>query len=203
MWRPVTATSMAGTELGKCLSIPIPCDTSFTTHQCINPFSDLPQAVMSSVPSPSTSCSNLASVFPQLFRSALQTYKKTAGKDITSHPLHIELESCDSPGAVLTVLRRQIFSFGQSQVGDDSEPFAKCLIPTLNSQYPVRISRHQGVGLVITTILLQLRICALTSVIQVLSPEKVFLLELASSSRSGIFLFSLCRLFQHAENQGY
>jgi len=101
---------------------------------------------MSSTPSPSTSRSNLDSIF----NAALQAYKKKTGKDITSHPLATELQSCHSPDTVLAVLRRQIPSLDQSQSGD--EGFAKCLTPIINVLYAFNATLGDGVGLVIVTI---------------------------------------------------
>jgi len=122
---------------------------------------------MSNVPSPSTSHSNLNSIF----NAALRTYKKKTGKDITSHPLATELQSCDSPDAILAILRRQIPTPDQSQSGDES--FAKCLISTVNVLYTLSDTLSEGVGLVIITILSLLRICAQTLFYQVFSPAKV------------------------------
>ena len=101
---------------------------------------------MSNDPSPSTSRSNLDTIF----NGALRAYKKKTGKDITSHPLATELQPCDSPDTILAVLRKQIPTPGQSQNGD--EIFEKCLIPTVNVLYTLSDALGEGVGLVIITI---------------------------------------------------
>ena len=101
---------------------------------------------MSNLPSPSTPRSNLDSIF----NAALRTYKKKTGKDITSHPLATELQSCDSPDAILAVLREQIPVPDQSQNGN--ETFAKSLIPTVNVLYTLSDTLGEGIGLVIITI---------------------------------------------------
>ena len=100
---------------------------------------------MSNVPSPSISRSNLDSIF----NAALTTYKKKTGKDITSHPLATELQSCDSPDAILSVLRRQVPTPDQSQNGE--ETFSRYLIPTVNVLYTLSDTLGEGVGLVIIT----------------------------------------------------
>ena len=100
---------------------------------------------MSSTPSPSTSRSNLDSIF----NAALQAYKKKTGKDITSHPLASELQSCNSPDTVLAVLRTKIPSLDQSQSGE--ERFSKCLTPIINVLYAFTATLGDGVGLVIVT----------------------------------------------------
>ena len=97
---------------------------------------------MSSTPSPSNSRSN----FNSIFNAALQAYKKKTGKDITSHPLATELQSCDSAEEILAILRRQIPSSDQSQSGH--EGFAKSLIPTVNVLYVFSATLGEGVGLV-------------------------------------------------------
>ena len=100
---------------------------------------------MSNLPSPSTSRSNLHATF----NAALRTYKKKTGKDITSHPLATEFQSCNSPDAILAVLRRQIPIPDQSQNGD--ETFEKYLIPTVNVLYTLSDKLGEGVGLVISS----------------------------------------------------
>jgi hypothetical protein len=97
---------------------------------------------MSSALSTSASHSNLDSIF----NSALQTYKKKTSKDITSHPLATELQSCNSPDAILAVLRKQVPSFDQSQ--DSNGTFTKWLIPTINVLYAFSATVGEGVGLV-------------------------------------------------------
>src|SRR5579863_6979829 len=123
---------------------------------------------MSNTPSTSTSRSNLDSVFS----AALQSYKKKTRKDITSHPLATELQSCDSPDERLAVLRRQIPSFDQSQ--SSHERFTKCLIPTVNVLYAFSATLGEGVGLVIITMLPLLGICGLTSVSDIFTGESSF-----------------------------
>ncbi|KAH9952809.1 hypothetical protein BC827DRAFT_1252209 [Russula dissimulans] len=63
-----------------------------------------------SAPSPSTSCPN----FDAIFTSAFQAYKKKTGKDITSHPLAAELETCHSPEAILTKAAVKVLTNGYS-----------------------------------------------------------------------------------------
>ena len=49
-----------------------------------------------------------------IFDNALEAYKKKTGNDLPSDPLLRRLESCNSPDAVLDVLREQIPAFDQS-----------------------------------------------------------------------------------------
>jgi hypothetical protein len=95
-----------------------------------------------SAPSTSTSQSN----FLPIFNAALESYKRKTKKDLASHPLLSDLQSCDSPEAVLTVLRDQIPAFNQSQNPDDG--LTKWVIPTVNVLYTFSGTIGQGVGLV-------------------------------------------------------
>jgi hypothetical protein len=97
---------------------------------------------MSAGPSTSTPNSNFASIF----NSALKSYKRKTRKDLTSHPLIPRLRSCDSPEAILTVLREQIPAFNQLQNGDDR--LTKWVSPTVNVLYAFSATVGQCVGLV-------------------------------------------------------
>ncbi|KAH9998866.1 hypothetical protein BJV74DRAFT_190418 [Russula compacta] len=68
--------------------------------------------------------------YQTIFDNALETYKKKTGKDLTSDPLLRKLEACDSPDAILTMLRAQIFEPGQSQSSGDK--LTKWMNPTVN-----------------------------------------------------------------------
>jgi hypothetical protein len=100
------------------------------------------QSIMSAVPSTSTPHSNFVSIF----NAALESYKQKTKKDLASHPLLPSLQSCDSPEAVLTVLREQIPAFSQSQSGDDG--LTKWVTPTVNVLCAFSATLGQGVGLV-------------------------------------------------------
>ncbi|KAH9954716.1 hypothetical protein BC827DRAFT_930283 [Russula dissimulans] len=80
--------------------------------------------------------------FDSIFTSAFRAYKKDTGKDITSHPLAAELETCHSPDEILTVLRAKIYVLDR---GD--ERFDKWLIPTINALYPLSSVLGEGIGL--------------------------------------------------------
>ncbi|KAI0289147.1 hypothetical protein BC826DRAFT_1107251 [Russula brevipes] len=84
---------------------------------------------MSTTPTATTSLSHFGSIFA----SAFQAYKKKTGKDITSHPLASELQSCYSIDDTLAVLQRQIPTPEQSQSSNEGSP--RWLIPTVNVLY--------------------------------------------------------------------
>ena len=102
-----------------------------------------PRPIMSTVPSTSTSQSNFVSIF----NAALEVYKRKTKKDLASHPLLPSLQSCDSPEAILTVLREQIPAFNQPRNGDDR--LTKWVAPTINVLYSFSATLGGGVGLVI------------------------------------------------------
>jgi hypothetical protein len=97
---------------------------------------------MSTVASTSTSHSNFVSIF----NTALETYKRKTKKDLAEHPLFISLQPCDSPEAILAVLREQIPAFSQLQNGDDN--LTKWVAPTVNVLYAFSATLGGGVGLV-------------------------------------------------------
>ncbi|KAH8983356.1 hypothetical protein EDB92DRAFT_1578578 [Lactarius akahatsu] len=97
---------------------------------------------MSHVPSTSTSSAN----FEIIFMAALEAYKKQTKRDIASHPLAAQLQSCDSPSAILTVLRTQVQTFDRSQTAD--ERWTKWLDPTVNVLYAFSVALGNGVGLI-------------------------------------------------------
>ncbi|KAH9988601.1 hypothetical protein BJV77DRAFT_731662 [Russula vinacea] len=127
-----------------CLSMPFPtCDLPIIHSSPTIPPSL--QTIMSAGPSTLTSTSTSQSNFVSIFNAALESYKRKTKKDLTSHPLLPSLQSCDSPEAVLTVLREQIPAFSQSQNGDDA--LTKWVTPTVNVLYAFSSTLGQGVGL--------------------------------------------------------
>src|SRR5712691_5342084 len=81
---------------------------------------------MLAVASTPTSHSNFASIF----EAALESYRRKTKKDLASHPLLHSLQHCDSPEAILSVLREQIpTAFRQSQNNEDK--ILKWAIPTV------------------------------------------------------------------------
>ena len=84
--------------------------------------------------------------FEAIFRAALEGYKHQIKKDIASHPLAIQLQSCNSPSAILAVLRAQVQAFDESKGSD--EKLTKWLDPTVNVLYAFSAILGNGVGMV-------------------------------------------------------
>jgi hypothetical protein len=93
---------------------------------------------------PSTATSSTSTNFETIFTTALNAYNKQTKKDITSHPLSGQLQSCDSPSAILAVLRAQVQAFDNSQSAD--EKLTKWLDPTVNVLYAFSATLGNGVG---------------------------------------------------------
>ena len=119
------------------------------THHQLSPSLSFLRAVphtMSAVPSTSTSNSNFASIF----NVALEKYNRRTKQDLAKHPLLPTLQSCDSPEAILTVLREQTPEFDQSENGDDG--LTRWVTPTVNVLYSFSATLGGVVGLVNITI---------------------------------------------------
>jgi len=80
----------------------------------------------------SKALSNSNSGYQHIFSSALESYKKRTGNDLTSNPLLPRLETCNSPDAVIALLREQIPGFDQSRSDNHSERLSNWLNPTVN-----------------------------------------------------------------------
>ncbi|KAI9432782.1 hypothetical protein H4582DRAFT_2132092, partial [Lactarius indigo] len=98
---------------------------------------------MSQVPSTVTATSSTN--FETIFGAALEVYRNQTKNDIASHPLAVQLQSCDSPSAILAILRAQVQAFDRSQSAD--ERFTKWLDPTVNVLYAFSATLGEGVGL--------------------------------------------------------
>jgi hypothetical protein len=87
---------------------------------------------MSQTPTATTSTSN----YQAIFDSALDAYKKKTKKDLRSHPLFSKLQSCNSPDAVLTLLRDQFPVVDPScSTSTDNDGLIKWLNPTVHVLY--------------------------------------------------------------------
>jgi len=100
---------------------------------------------MSQTPTATSSTSNYQSIFD----NALEAYKKKTKKDLLSHPLLAKLQTCNSPDAVLTILREQIPSFDQSHSNINADDkFTNWLDPTVNVLYSFSSTIGGGISLV-------------------------------------------------------
>ena len=96
--------------------------------------------------SPMASSSSSSSNFQSIFDASLQSYNNKTKNKLLDHPLANQLQSCDSPTAVLSVLQDLIQQFDQCRTSD--ERLKNWLNPTVNVIYSFSTSLGEGVGLV-------------------------------------------------------
>src|SRR6267154_4015520 len=92
------------------------------------------------------STASSSSSFNSIIYNALGAYEKRTKKNLLSHPLAEQLQTCNSPGAILDVLQQQVQEVNQSQSGD--EMLTKWLDPTVKVLYAFTVALGEGVGLV-------------------------------------------------------
>jgi hypothetical protein len=116
------------------------------------PFTDIATFLLSLNIQPAFSTSTMAqfqptaassTTFEAIFTAALKAYEKQTKKTITSHSLATELQSCDSPSAIIALLRTQV---DRSQ--SDDEKWTKWLDPTVNVLFAFASTLSSGAALV-------------------------------------------------------
>ena len=76
------------------------------------------------------SSSSSSSNFQSIFNASLQAYEDKTKNKLVDHPLAAQLQSCDSPNAVLAVLQGLTQQFDQSHTSDGR--LKNWLEPTVN-----------------------------------------------------------------------
>ena len=87
-----------------------------------------------------------SSRFQLIINNALDKYKKRTKNDLLAHPLAAQLQSCDSPSAILAIIQQQVQRLDQSRSSD--ERWSRWLDPTVNVLYTLSATVGAGVGLV-------------------------------------------------------
>jgi hypothetical protein len=87
-----------------------------------------------------------SSNFQSLLNAALDAYEKKTESKLLIHPLAAQLQSCDSPTAILSVLQDLIQQFDRRRRSD--QRLTNWLTPTVNVLYAFSATLGQGVGLV-------------------------------------------------------
>jgi hypothetical protein len=105
-----------------------------------------------------------------VFTAALETYEKTTKYKLLTHPLATQLQSCDSPADVLSVVQDLIQQFDQSSSSDRG--LGSWLGPTVNVLFAFSAALSEGVGLVCFRSLSHENMKS-DFVFQVFSPSKV------------------------------
>jgi hypothetical protein len=91
----------------------------------------------------SSSTASSSSNFQQVINNALKLYKKRTRNDLLNHPLASELQVCDSPAAILTVLEQQVEGSDESR-----SRWTKWLVPTVKVLYTLSATLEERAGLV-------------------------------------------------------
>jgi hypothetical protein len=84
--------------------------------------------------------------FQLIFNNALKVYEKRTKKNLLAHPLASQLQDCNSPAAILTVLQQQVQGQDPSRSVDGR--WTKWLDATVNILYALSATLGEGVGLV-------------------------------------------------------
>ncbi|KAF8476722.1 hypothetical protein DFH94DRAFT_104160 [Russula ochroleuca] len=93
----------------------------------------------------SSSSSSSSSDFQSILNAALDAYEKKTKSKLLTHPLAAQLQSCDSPTTILSVLEDLIQQFDSHRRSD--ERLTKWLNPTVNVLYAFSSTLGQGIGL--------------------------------------------------------
>ena len=80
----------------------------------------------------------------------MKEYRKKTGKELDTHPLAEEIKGCDSPEAILTVLRGKANELNGSQSSD--ERLTKWLTPTVNVLNSLSATLGEGFSIVSVSI---------------------------------------------------
>jgi hypothetical protein len=129
-----------------------------------------------------------SSNFQLIINNALDTYRKRTKKDLLTHPLAAQLQTCGTPAAILAILQEQVQGPDQSQRGD--ERWSKWLDPTVNVLFAFSATIGAGVSLVFRRACYSSEICVLTFIWQVFSPAIVIFTGIG-------VLLSVCTLFNY------
>jgi len=101
------------------------------------------------------SSSSSSSTFQLLINNALEEYEKCTKRNLLIHPLAAQLQTCDSPAAILLVLQQQVRTINHSQSSD--EKLTEWLDPTVKVLYAFTEALGEGVGFVCFMTCLPLR----------------------------------------------
>ena len=117
-----------------------------TILSCTNKSSNLPFMSHAQSTQSTASSSPKGPNFQLIINNTLDKYKKRTKNDLLAHPLAAQLQSCDSPAAILAILHQQVQGSDQSQSSD--ERWSGWLDPTINVLYVLSSTLGAGVSLV-------------------------------------------------------
>jgi hypothetical protein len=85
-----------------------------------------------------------------VLNAALEAYEKTTKNKLLNHPFATQLQSCDTPSSMLSVLMDLVQQFEQNRAGD--ERLRTWLEPTVNVLFAFSAALGEGVSLVLLKI---------------------------------------------------
>ena len=130
-----------------------------------------------------------SSNFQLIIKEALDTYKTRTKKDLREHPLADQLQTCESPRDILTILQQQAQQTEQSRSTDGR--WTKWLAPTVKVlHFFVKVLGAAG-GPVCLRICTSLEICSLIFMCQVLPSSNLIFAGIGE-------LLSVCILIDFA-----
>jgi hypothetical protein len=88
-----------------------------------------------------------------MFSAALEAYEKATKNKLLAHPLATELQSCDSPAAILSLLKNLVQESDQRSSSD--QRLGNWLNPTVNVLYTFSATIGGGIGLVILKLVIR------------------------------------------------
>ena len=87
-----------------------------------------------------------SSNFQLIFNIAVRAYEKQTKKDLLSHPLACQLQKCDSPASIISVLQSQVDDLDKARKSD--ERLTRWLGPTINVILAFSDKLGEGLSLV-------------------------------------------------------
>jgi len=104
-----------------------------------------PSSMSQAAPATSSS-SSPSSNFLAVFSAALETYEKATKNKLFTHPLAAQLQSCESPADILSVLQGLVQQVDQNR--SNGQGLVNWLGPTVNVLFAFSATLGEGVGLV-------------------------------------------------------
>ena len=106
----------------------------------------LTSAISSTSPNMSSMSTPPTTALFSIFEAALNQYQKKTKRDLRAHPLFSQLQACDSPADILTILQDQVDQSTQSRT--TNERLKRWLGPTISVLYAFSETLGAGVSLV-------------------------------------------------------
>ena len=126
------------------------CNTCTLVRHVALPFSHHPRSycpLLNSLNSPLMSHTHptvsSSSNFQLISDNALRAYERRIKKDLSAHPLAVQLQDCSSPSNILDVLQQQVDKLNQSQ--HRNERWTRWLDPTIKVVHAFSVTLREHV----------------------------------------------------------